>query len=167
MGGAFFVPGNASLVAEANMYNDPQAAKIVSKHGTPLTFFPLNITDHLIIPRSMIHQIANQHKNPFAPIIGPIMDFYSDQYKHIMPGINGAPLHDAFLLCFFINPHFFEGIHRQVFILTEDIAKGQTIADFRPKPKMKSGYPVHRILLKFNYNEIINDFYRVMLNPIF
>ncbi|MFC7392152.1 nucleoside hydrolase [Scopulibacillus cellulosilyticus] len=166
MGGAFLFPGNVSLVAEANIYSDPQAAKIVSTYGDSLTFLPLNITYHAIIPRKMIHQIANQNKNPFASIMKPAMDFYSDKYKHIIPGITGAPLHDVSILSYFTNPELFKGTKRQVFIVSDGIAKGQSIADFRPEPKVKSGHPVHRILLKFNYQGFLNNFYKVMLNSM-
>ena len=44
MGGAAYVPGNASPVGEANIFNDPHAAAIVFSAGWPLTMVGLDVT---------------------------------------------------------------------------------------------------------------------------
>ena len=49
MGGAATGPGNASPVAEANIHNDPEAAKVVFHAGWPLTMVGLDVTRKTVI----------------------------------------------------------------------------------------------------------------------
>src|SRR5207253_8413210 len=44
MGGAAFVPGNISPVAEANIFNDAEAAAAVMEADWPVTLVPLDVT---------------------------------------------------------------------------------------------------------------------------
>lgn len=44
MGGAFWVPGNVTTVAEANFHGDPFAVNIVLTYATNVTIIPLNAT---------------------------------------------------------------------------------------------------------------------------
>ena len=49
MGGAAMAPGNISAVAEANIGNDPEAARAVFEAGWPITLVPLDVTmDHVL-----------------------------------------------------------------------------------------------------------------------
>ncbi|SFJ64114.1 purine nucleosidase [Halobacillus dabanensis] len=91
MGGAFFVPGNSTPVAEANIYGDPQAAKIVASHGEAITFAPLNISNRANIPLDTIQEIAEQNDTPYSSIILPIMNYYSNQLRIDASGNQWCP----------------------------------------------------------------------------
>lgn len=162
MGGAFFIPGNRTPVAEANIYGDPQAAKIVASHGEAVTFVPLNISNRAHISLNTIQQIAEQNDTPYSPIILPIMSYYSTQYESILPGINGAPLHDVTLFSYLINSGDFTVVERQVSITDTGLSMGLTYADFRPVPQYIKGYPMHKIIIDFNRDAFIKDFVHVM-----
>ena len=162
MGGAFFVPGNRTSVAEANIYGDPQAAKIVASHGDTITFVPLNISNHAVISLDTIQQVADQNDTPFSKIIFPIMKYYSTQYESILPGIDGAPLHDVTLFSYLMNPDDFTVVKRQVRITDAGTAIGMTHADFRPVPEYIEGYPMHKIIIDFNREAFIKDFVQIM-----
>ncbi|WP_198162692.1 nucleoside hydrolase [Halobacillus mangrovi] len=161
MGGAFLVPGNWTPLAEANVYGDPQAARIVASMGKNMTFVPLNISNRAIISNGMIDRLSNHTQTPFTPILEPIMDFYSKKYNEIIPGIQGAPIHDVTLLSYLTDKSPFHVIQKQVFVVTEGPAKGMTFADFRPVPEMVSNYPVNQIILNFNVEQFQNDFMKV------
>ncbi|MFC7062592.1 nucleoside hydrolase [Halobacillus seohaensis] len=162
MGGAFLVPGNASHLAEANIYGDPHAAKIVTTHGEGITFVPLNVSHRSIVSKEMIHYLSLQTDAPFSPILKPLMDYYSEQYQLSMPGINGAPLHDVTLLSILTNEDHYTTVNRQIFVDTDDLTKGLTHADFRPVPEMVDDHPINKIVLDINVEHLLNDFMKVM-----
>ncbi|MEC3883791.1 nucleoside hydrolase [Halobacillus sp. HZG1] len=164
MGGAFFVPGNRTPVAEANVYGDPQAAKIVAAHGKNITFVPLNISNRAVIPLDTIKKVSIQNETPFSRIIFPIMDYYSTQYESIIPGIDGAPLHDVTLFSYLMNPEYYKVVERQVKVNTTGPSKGLTLADFRPAPDYIEGYPMHSIIIDFDKEAFTQDFVKIMTN---
>jgi inosine-uridine nucleoside N-ribohydrolase len=57
MGGAATVPGNASPLAEANIHNDPEAAKIVFHAGWPLTMVGLDVTCKTIMTSAYLARL--------------------------------------------------------------------------------------------------------------
>lgn len=79
MGGAVLVPGNASPVAEANIWNDPEAAAIVFRADWPVTLVPLDVTLENILEESHHAQLLAADK-PFPRAIGHILDLYYDFY---------------------------------------------------------------------------------------
>ncbi|WP_431804951.1 nucleoside hydrolase [Halobacillus andaensis] len=163
MGGAFHVPGNVTHLAEANIYGDPHAAKVVATHGKNLTFIPLNVTNRAIITNEVITYLTKYSKSPFAKIFHPMMSAYSFQYENIIPNINGAPLHDVTLFCYLLNKERFYSVNRQIFVVESDASKGLTYADFRHVPDMKANHPIHTIVLDFDYNFFLQDFIQVMM----
>ena len=57
MGGAVAVPGNASPVASANLYEDPEAAYILYNSGAPLVQVGLDVCNQVEIDSSQLLQI--------------------------------------------------------------------------------------------------------------
>lgn len=65
MGGAFGVPGNVEMpehdgTAEWNIYADPVAAKRTLELGIPMTFIPLDVTNHVPVTREFILRLDEQ-----------------------------------------------------------------------------------------------------------
>ncbi|MDO8363673.1 MAG: nucleoside hydrolase [Actinomycetota bacterium] len=60
MGGAVTVPGNveASPAAEWNIYIDPESARRVLASGVPVTFVPLDATNHLPWTERLLRRLA-------------------------------------------------------------------------------------------------------------
>lgn len=79
MGGAALVPGNASPVGEANVWNDPEAAAIVVDAGWSLTLVPLDVTLENILEESHRAQLLASER-PLARAIGEMLDLYFDFY---------------------------------------------------------------------------------------
>src|ERR1700751_5768135 len=59
--------GNVNAAAEANIYNDPEAAEIVFQAGWPLTMVGLDVGDMTLFTRKHYDQVIGAH--------GPINDF--------------------------------------------------------------------------------------------
>src|SRR6202049_4922513 len=59
--------GNVNAAAEANIYNDPEAAQIVFQAGWPLTMVGLDVGDKTLLGHKQLDQLASTH--------GPVNDF--------------------------------------------------------------------------------------------
>lgn len=83
--------GNATPAAEANIYNDPEAAEIVFESGIPLTMVGLGATHQTLLKRSHTAALA-ESQSPIARFIARIADFYLGFSESI--GFEGGALHD-------------------------------------------------------------------------
>ena len=160
MGGAFFVPGNVTPSAEANFYGDPIASELVVKKLDNIYIVPLNVTNKAIITMEQIKTIQEMTDNPLVKIMDDVMTYYINAYKKLVPGINGAPLHDVVTLSLMVNPDMGKTIRRDVEILTSGLGQGTSIADFRvsSKPPEKN----INIYLEIDYQMFVEDFIQVM-----
>jgi inosine-uridine nucleoside N-ribohydrolase len=75
MGGAFSVPGNVSnppemgidnTAAEWNIYVDPRAAGLVLASGAPITFVPLDASNHVPLDKAFYDRLAADRGTPEA-----------------------------------------------------------------------------------------------------
>ena len=83
--------GNVNAAAEANIYNDPEAAQIVFQAGWPLTMVGLEVGDKALLTQKYLDQIGQTH--------GPINDFMYGIVKHLVDlsaqfGSPGTPMYD-------------------------------------------------------------------------
>jgi inosine-uridine nucleoside N-ribohydrolase len=90
MGGAIS-GGNVTAAAEANIYNDPEAARAVFEAGWPLTMVGLNVTEKTLFTRTDLNRLARTQgrENNFA--VG-VLNFMLDLASKL--GGNGTPMHD-------------------------------------------------------------------------
>ena len=90
MGGSI-VGGNASPAAEANIYNDPEAAKIVFNSGIPVTMVGLGATSQAKLERPHLDALAASG-SPLGEFVAKIGDFYIGFSERL--GFEGSDLHD-------------------------------------------------------------------------
>ncbi|MGM0900888.1 MAG: nucleoside hydrolase [Bacillota bacterium] len=166
MGGAFNYPGNVTAVAEANFHGDPIATDLVLEKGRNITIIPLNVTNRATVTTQMLDTIAVYQSNPFSSLMKPIIEFYIDAYKNLIPGLNGAPMHDSVTLFALVNPQYFHYIPRRVRVDTSELSRGRTIADFRAKPDDEPPETLERIAIDFNYQAFANDFMNIMTRRV-
>ena len=58
MGGSWLAGGNITPVAEANIYNDPEAAEIVFKSGLPIIMVGLDVTHKVFLSQIDIDKLS-------------------------------------------------------------------------------------------------------------
>src|SRR5215469_8144258 len=83
--------GNVNAAAEANIYNDPEAAQIVFQAGWPLTMVGLEVGDKALFTHPYLDELAKSH--------GPINDFIAAVLKYLIVssaqfGSPGSPMYD-------------------------------------------------------------------------
>jgi purine nucleosidase len=92
MGGAALAPGNITAVAEANVYNDPQAAAALLGADWDVTLVPLDVTmEHVLTEEQRERLLAAEQ--PFVRAVGEILDHYFDFYLTTY-GERSSALHD-------------------------------------------------------------------------
>src|SRR5271167_2910286 len=83
--------GNVNAAAEANIYNDPEAAQIVFQAGWPLTMVGLEVGDKALFTHKYLDELEKTH--------GPINDFIVSVLKFLVKlsesfGSPGSPMYD-------------------------------------------------------------------------
>lgn len=129
MGGAAFCPGNASPVAEANIFNDPEAARIVFAAGWPLTMVGLDVTTQTIMTPVYLEELAKTG-NARTDFIGRIVPFYLNFHREAN-GVEGIFTHDPSAIAYALEPSLFKTRRAPVFVETLGQCAGQTVADLR------------------------------------
>jgi purine nucleosidase len=164
MGGAFFVPGNVTPLAEANFYGDPIAVNVVLDYANKVYITPLNVTNRAIVTREIANYIYSIASNPFKELIPSITNYYSDAYVKLRPGVRGASIHDVFTLYYMLNKAKSYSVTKDVEVSVLETARGLSYADFRTN-LMQPGAR-HTIALNFQYQDFLADFIKVMSSPL-
>ncbi|KFF50009.1 nucleoside hydrolase [Gammaproteobacteria bacterium MFB021] len=125
MGGSIREGGNVTPVAEANIFNDPHAAKAVLEARWPLTLVGLDATHRCVLdPDSMARIVEAQGK--LGRVLGESYAFYRAFYQQAL-GIDGCCPHDSCALAWLLRPELFTTTRGTLSVVTEGLAEGQTI----------------------------------------
>ena len=124
MGGAAFVPGNVTPVAEANIWNDAHAAEIVFAADWEVNMFGLDVTYDVPFKPEFIEDLASV--NPLmGGFVAKASVFYSDFYSQGKEE-RVCFYHDAFPIAYMMQPELFEMTSGHMRIGTDHLHKGQT-----------------------------------------
>ena len=126
MGGAIGV-GNTGPVAEFNIENDPEAARIVFECGLPLVMVPLEVTHTALVTSDILQKIGTQTQ--FRNCITEMLTYFKTTYKEVFD-FEDPPLHDPLAVWYVLKPAFFKTQFFHVGIETASVlSKGQTVCD--------------------------------------
>lgn len=131
MGGSALAPGNITPAAEANVYNDPQAAASVLAADWDLTLVPLDATmEHTLTEDDRRMLLAADR--PFVRAIGEILDHYFDFYVGTY-GHRTCALHDPLAAAIAAGGSAPSRAPRVPVVVdvSHGPGRGQTIADLR------------------------------------
>jgi purine nucleosidase len=163
MGGAFGRnghTGNATPVAEANIFGDPGAADIVFGAEWPVSIVPLDVTQETIMSNAYLEDLA-RIAGEDGRFVREVSAFYQAFFKTHL-GIDGFAVHDSSAVAYALHPEFYRTETGPIRVVTEGIAFGQTII----KPDGKSfppgdwdNRPSQTIATSVNAPAVL-DFYR-------
>lgn len=125
MGGNAYCAGNATPAAEANIWNDPEAADVVFGADCPVTMVGLDVTEKVIMSSSVLAGIGRL-ANPRAQHLERILPFYQRFYQERV-GLDGIHIHDSTTITYLLNPGLFETVQHPMRVDTSSgIGRGKT-----------------------------------------
>ena len=126
MGGSI-TGGNVNASAEANIYNDPEAAQIVFQAGWPLTMVGLDVGDKTLFSSKYLQQLGQTH--------GPINDFIYGVAHYLNDlaakfGSDGTPMYDPLAVGVAIDATLVKAPAMHVDVETRgEFTRGETVAN--------------------------------------
>lgn len=134
MGGTIWhpgVPGIPSPVADANFFNDPEAARIVVKSGAKVTMVGMDVTMKTKLTAPMMDDIATRG-GPAAGIVMEAARFYLAAYQAQYPDITYCALHDPLAVAVAEDPSIVSLEAMQIDVeCVGELTRGQVIPDRR------------------------------------
>jgi inosine-uridine nucleoside N-ribohydrolase len=131
--------GNITTVAEANAWNDPHAINSLFGFDWPVTMVGLDVTYRLdaAMDKPYVERLKRN-----AASAGAFLERINRQYMKFYKSSRGREVthqHDSIAVAFAISPELFEVKHGKVQVLTEGVARGQTV--FSPQGHRTSEDP--------------------------
>ena len=118
--------GNATAAAEANIYNDPEAARAVFEAGWPLTMVGLNVTEKTLFTRADLGQLAKE-KGPQARFAAAVLGFMVGLAERLRA--EGTAMHDPLAVGAAIDRTLITTRDMRVDIETRgEYTRGETVA---------------------------------------
>jgi len=126
MGGSI-TGGNVNGAAEANIYNDPEAAQIVFNAGWTVTMVGSDVGERTLITRKYLVELQSSH-GPQNDFIAKIANFYLTRSEK--SGYSGAAMYDPLAVGIAIDPTLgtLKAMHVDVETKGE-FTRGETVAN--------------------------------------
>jgi inosine-uridine nucleoside N-ribohydrolase len=126
MGGSI-TGGNVNGAAEANIYNDPEAAQIVFNAGWMVTMVGSDVGERTLITRKYLEELQSSH-GPQSDFIAKLADFYLTRSEK--SGYSGAAMYDPLAVGIALDPTL--GTLREMHVDVEtkgEFTRGETVAN--------------------------------------
>jgi len=121
--------GNVNAAAEANIYNDPEAAQIVFQAGWPLTMVGLDVGDKTLLGRKHLEQLARTH-GPVNDFIYSVAKFFVDLSEKF--GSDGTPMYDPLAVGVAVDANLVTAPLMHVDVEARgEFTRGETVANRR------------------------------------
>ncbi|MFG2723822.1 nucleoside hydrolase [Streptomyces canus] len=131
MGGAV-ATGNATPVAEFNVWHDPEAAAVLLTAGVPITMYGLDVFERVVVPAADVQRLRASSE--------PSLRMAGELLAHRDPATSGDPtptggLGDAGAVCAVVDP---DGLTTELLPVEVSLSpgptRGQTVVDRRRRP---------------------------------
>ena len=166
MGGSWLAGGNITPVAEANIYNDPEAAEIVFKSGLPIIMVGLDVTHKVFLSQKDIDKLSSLNNS--GKFLEKISNIYIKFYKDTR-NMDGCFFHDATAVIAMTNPEFFKYKNARVYVSKDNLTRGQTVVylkDLKHETKTNDDRDFVKVLYDVESKNVISEYLKVAENFI-
>ncbi len=158
MGGAAHGVGNMTPLAEANIWHDPEAARLVFAATWPLTMVGLDVTN---VTRLEEQDLARLGRSPAprAALAGRILVHYLDFYEMITSR-RVCPLHDPLAAGILADPTLVtRSLDAEISVGLDEASRGMTIVDRRRDggPVATDAPAAHRVVTEVDGRRFVED----------
>jgi len=157
MGGAFHREGNVSKYAEANIWNDPDAAKAVFNAAWPVTVHGLDVTYKIAFSQDYLAELATNAKN-VGGFLRDAAQYYIDFYQR-QHGFEGCCPHDQLALTYVTKPEIFTLENGVIDVKTDGDELGKTTIDTSVQTNKYVAISVEKNALLADYTEVLSSAY--------
>ncbi len=157
MGGALKCKGNVSEFAEANIWNDPDAADIVFKGNWKIEMIGLDVTQKIFSTRDDFKLLK---KN--CPIVGGFLNEISNFYFNFYKSVTGKDIclmHDPSALIAVTDPSLFTFEKYPLKVICEGKEKGRTIISENDHNRI----PI-KVAVNANFKKVSFKFFSICAN---
>jgi inosine-uridine nucleoside N-ribohydrolase len=127
MGGAI-TEGNTTASAEFNIWQDPEAARMVFDSGRPITLMTLDVTHQALFSAADVARLdalGTRVGSVFADLLRYFSRFHAERY-----GWDGSPIHDAVAVAHLALPDLVRTAAYRVDVeTTGELTRGRTVVD--------------------------------------
>jgi len=167
MGGSWLAGGNITPVAEANIYNDPEAAEIVFKSGLPIIMVGLDVTHKVFLSQKDIDKLSSLNNS--GKFLKKISNIYMKFYKDTKD-MDGCFFHDATAVIAMTNPEFFKYKVARVYVSQDNLTRGQTVVylkDLKHETEINDNRGFVQVLYDVESKKVISEYLKVAINYMY
>ncbi len=146
MGGAIG-EGNTTASAEFNIWQDPEAARVVFECGRPITLMPLDVTHQALFRAADVERLEALGTRP-ARVFADLLRFFG-RFHRQRYGWDGSPIHDAVAVGHLAIPDLVRTEAYRVDVeTTSELTRGRTVVDLHGRtgkpPNVDVGVAIDR-----------------------
>ena len=150
MGGALTVSGNIRKIAEANISQDPEAARLVFESGIHVDMVGLDVTMRSLLTKAQTgawREIGSDAGRKYADMV----DYYIDHVK----AKGGCFMHDPSAVAMAAHPEWFTALPFYLTVVEEGDQRGRTVVDTE---KLQENHPNVSVCLQVDTKSFLEDF---------